>query len=65
MKSYILINGYIINRQAFYDGYNSYYRWCVWKPNGELYRSCDSYNRAYEIAKGAKKYDEVPVKEGD
>ena len=49
-KVYRLKNGYSISKGDFYDGNNMNVRWCIYKPNGELYLSCGSYKEAYEIA---------------
>ena len=49
-KTYTLKNGYKINKQKFYDGHQSELRWCIWKPTGEFYMSCGSYEKAYNIA---------------
>lgn len=55
-RKYRLKNGYSITTISCYDGYREVYRWGVFTPDGTLYRSCDGWNRAYEIAsKGADK----------
>lgn len=53
-KVYRLKNGYSISKGQFYDGYNMNTRWCIYKPNGELYLSCGSYKEAYELASHLK-----------
>ena len=53
-KLYRLKNGYSISKGECYDGYNMQYFWCVWKPDGNLYLSCGSYDEAYELASHLK-----------
>lgn len=50
-KVYHLHNGYSISQMECYDGYMTQRRWAIWKPSGELYMSCGSYNEAFELAK--------------
>ena len=49
-KVYRLRNGYSISKGEFYDGYKMNIRWCIYKPDGNLYMSCVSYKEAYELA---------------
>jgi hypothetical protein len=49
-KVYRLKNGFSISKGECYDGYNMQTYWGIYEPNGTLYRSCHSYNEAYELA---------------
>lgn len=49
-KLYTLKNGYSICKAKCYDGYNMQYLWSIWRPDGQLYMSCVSYEEAYELA---------------
>ncbi len=49
-KLYTLKNGYSISKAKCYDGYNIQRFWSIWSPDGSLYRSCVSYEEAYELA---------------
>ena len=49
-KVYRLKNGYSITKEEIYDGYQTRSYWRIYKPDGNPYLGCGSYQEAYELA---------------
>ena len=46
--------GYKICKMSVDNGWNRYSVWTIWKPNGNVYMHCNSYDEAYELATNLK-----------